>query len=152
MSGICNLTKRLTGAAALILCLHCAARAEVRINEVMAQNGTYTNGHAYDWIELYNDGTKAVDLSGWHLSDNAKKPLKWEFPANTKIPGDSYILVYCTGDSSLDPGKNKTFYADFKISSSGETLLLSEADGNEIDNDYRAVVGSKSAFISDSFT
>ena len=133
MSGICKLTKRITGAAALILCLLCAARAEVRINEVMAQNGTYTNGHAYDWIELYNDGKKAVDLSGWHLSDNAKKPLKWTFPANTKIAGDSYILVYCTGDSSLDPGKNKTFYADFKISSSGETLLLSEADGNEID-------------------
>ena len=119
MSGICKLTKRLTGAAALILCLLSAARAEVRINEVMAQNGTYTNGHAYDWIELYNDGKKAIDLSGWHLSDNVKKPLKWTFPANTKIAGDSYILVYCTGDSSLDSGKNKTFYANFKISSSG---------------------------------
>ncbi len=133
MNVICNAAKRLLSAAALIFCLLCIARAEVRINEVMAQNGTYTNGHAYDWIELYNDGKKAVDLSGWHLSDNVSKPLKWAFPANTKIAGGSYILIYCTGDSSLAPGKNKTFYADFKISSSGETLLLSDADGNEAD-------------------
>ena len=33
-----------------------------------------------DWIELYNSGSSAVDLSGWHLSDKESKPEKWEIP------------------------------------------------------------------------
>ena len=109
------------------------AHADVLINEIMASNGTYVNGHAYDWIELYNPGKRSVDLSGWYLSDNAGQPTKWQFPSGTKIAGNSYIIVYCTGDSTLTPGKNKTFYADFKISSKGETILLSDQAGQEID-------------------
>ena len=133
MNGICSALRRLCGAVCLLLCLLAAAHAEVRINEVMAQNGTYLNGHAYDWIELYNDGKKAVDLSGWHLSDREKNPMKWTFPAGAKIAGGGYVLIYCTGDSSLDPGKNKTFYADFKISAKGETLVLSDTEGTVTD-------------------
>ena len=133
MRNICKLLRRLTAAAFLILCACAAARAEVRINEVMAQNGTYVNGHAYDWIELYNDGQKSVDLSGWHLSDKPSRPDKWTFPAGAKIAGGGYVLVYCTGDNSLSPGKNKTFYADFKISASGETLVLTDSAGSEAD-------------------
>ena len=133
MRNICKLLRRLTAAAFLILCACAAARAEVRINEVMAQNGTYVNGHAYDWIELYNDGQKSVDRSGWHLSDKPSRPDKWTFPAGAKIAGGGYVLVYCTGDSSLSPGKNKTFYADFKISASGETLALTDSAGSEAD-------------------
>lgn len=108
-------------------------RADVIINEVMAQNGTYVNGHAYDWIELYNDGKKAVDLSGWHLSDKEKQPLRWTFPENTKIAGGGYILIYCTGEADHTPGKNKTFYTDFKISSGGETLVLTDRAGETVD-------------------
>ena len=133
MKNISDHLRRLTAAAFLVLGVCAAARAEVRINEVMAQNGTYTNGHAYDWIELYNDGKKAVDLSGWGLSDKPGKPMKWVFPDGAKISGGGYVLVYCTGDSTLSPGKNKTFYADFKISASGETLVLSGADAQEAD-------------------
>ena len=133
MKNISDHLRRLTAAAFLVLGVCAAARAEVRINEVMAQNGTYTNGHAYDWIELYNDGKKAVDLSGWGLSEKPGKPMKWVFPDGAKISGGGYVLVYCTGDSTLSPGKNKTFYADFKISASGETLLLSGADAQEAD-------------------
>ncbi|MBO4297374.1 MAG: lamin tail domain-containing protein, partial [Clostridia bacterium] len=133
MNGTYKTLRRIVCAGFLLLCLFSAASAEVRINEVMAQNGTYTDGHAYDWVELYNDGKKAVDLSGWHLSDNTNKPLKWSFPEGAKIAGGGCVLVYCTGDGSLGPGKNKTFYADFKISSGGETLLLSDAGGNEAD-------------------
>ena len=129
MKSIC----RILGCLALLLLVGGAARAEVRINEVMAQNGTYTDGHAYDWIELYNDGKTAVDLSGWHLSDKEGKPGLWTFPGGAKIAKGGYVLIYCTGDSSLAPGKNKTFYADFKISASGETLLLSDPDLNEVD-------------------
>ena len=52
------------------------AGADVIINEVMAINGIYENGEAYDWVELYNDGNKAADIGGWYLSDSKKNPLK----------------------------------------------------------------------------
>ena len=62
-----------------------AAGADVLINEVMASNGFYENGEAYDWIEIYNDGENTADLSGWYLSDSKKNPLKWSFPQGTKL-------------------------------------------------------------------
>ena len=108
------------------------ARADIRINEVMASNGWFESGHAWDWIELYNDGKETVNLSGWHFSDSKKDPLKWSFPEGTKLKGGSYLTVFCTGEEQKSPGKGDTFYTDFAISSSGETVILSDADGEEV--------------------
>ena len=68
----------------LLCCFPAAARADVVINEVMASNGVYENEKSYDWVELYNDGKKTVDLSGWFLSDGKKNLQKrrvasWEY-------------------------------------------------------------------------
>lgn len=112
----------------LLLLLSLPASAEIIFNEVMASNGVYTNGEAYDWLELYNDGGKAIDLSGYYLSDSAKKPTKWQFPAGTKLKAGGYLLVYCTGEE-MTPGKGSVFYANFKISASGDTLYLTLPDG-----------------------
>lgn len=114
----------------LLLLLPLAAKADIIINEVCAQNGTYTNGHAYDWVELYNNGDKTVDLSGYYLSDSKKNLQKWAFPSGAKLKKGEYLTVYCTGDDDLNPGKGSTFYANFKISSSGEKLYLSDSEGN----------------------
>ena len=62
-----------------------AAQADVVISEVMASNGIYENGEAWDWVELHNDGDSAVDLGGWYFSDSKKNPLKWSFPEGTKL-------------------------------------------------------------------
>ena len=109
-----------------------AAGADVYINEVMASNGFYENGEAYDWIELYNDGKKTVDLGGWYLSDSKKNPLKWSFPEGAKIKAGGYVTVFCTGEEDHTPGKGDTFYTGYSISASGETLILSDAEGTEI--------------------
>ena len=115
----------LAGAAAL-------SRADVVINEVMASNGYFENGHAWDWVELYNDGKTAADLSGWHFSDSGKNPEKWTFPAGTKLKAGKYLTIWCTGEAGVSPGKGSAFYTDFAISSGGETLVLSDAEGNEV--------------------
>ncbi len=134
MKNTCDIIRRLIGSAFLLFCLTgTAACADVIINEVMAQNGTYTDGHAYDWIELYNNGSKAVDLEGWCMSDREGNPDKWTFPAGARIPANSFIIVYCTGDGDHAPGKNKTFYTNFKISAKGETILLTDRDGQQAD-------------------
>ena len=115
----------------LLLCL-LPASADIVINEVMASNGYFENGHAWDWVELYNSGKTAVDLSGWHLSDSKKNPLKWSFPQGTRLKAGKYLTVWCTGETDMDPGKDSEFYTDFAISAKGETLILSDADGREM--------------------
>ena len=118
--------------ALLCLLMASAARADVVINEVMASNGFFENGHAWDWVELYNNGKKAVDLSGWYFSDSAKNPQKWSFPKGTKLKKGGYLTIWCTGEQGLSPGSGSVFYTDFAISSTGEKLILSDAEGGEI--------------------
>ena len=113
----------------LLFCLMAvSASADIVFSEVMASNGVYTNGKAYDWVEIHNTGKKAVDLSGYYLSDSKKDPTKWAFPAKTTVKAGAYILVYCTGDN-MNAGKNGVYYANFKISASGDKLILTEPDG-----------------------
>ncbi len=114
---------------ALLFCLIAvSASADIVFSEVMASNGVYANGEAYDWVEIHNTGSKAVDLSGYYLSDSKKNPAKWVFPAKTTVKAGAYILVYCTGED-MNAGKNGVYYANFKISASGDKLILTEPDG-----------------------
>ena len=126
--------KKLTFAAIIMaLCaIFSAALGDVVINEVMASNGTFENGQSYDWIELYNDGKTTADLSGWYLSDSGKNPLKWSFPKGTKLKSGAYLTVWCTGEEGHEKGNGNIFYTDFAISASGEKIILTDADGNEI--------------------
>ena len=78
------------------------ALADVVINEVMASNGWFENGHAWDWVELYNDGKKAVSLEGWYFSDSKKDPMKWSFPKGAKIKGGGYLTIFCTGEEAAE--------------------------------------------------
>ena len=107
----------------------CAEGERVVISEVMASNGTWSNTHAYDWVELHNVSGKSIDLSGWMLSDSPKNPGKFVFPKGTTVKKDGYVLVYCTGDASLSPGKGGTFYAPFKLSASGDDVVLTDPEG-----------------------
>ena len=106
--------------------------ADVIISEVMASNGYYENGHAWDWVELYNNGDSTENLSGWGFTDSKKDLYKFTFPEGTKLKAGEYLTIWCTGDKNETPGKDKVFYADFKISASGEKLRLTNAEEQEI--------------------
>ena len=64
-----------------LLFLSVASYGQVYINEFMASNTSTILDPDYkqsaDWIELYNDGTSAVNLDGYFLTDNLTKPDKW---------------------------------------------------------------------------
>src|SRR5438046_7845746 len=69
------------------------------INEFMASNTsgiTDDEGNKSDWIEIYNPGSTAVNLAGWHLSDDPSLPHQFTFPATIINPG-GYLLVFATG-------------------------------------------------------
>lgn len=102
------------------------------INEVMASNGMYENEKSYDWIELHNRSKKAVDLSGWMLSDGKKNLAKFVFPKGTKLKAGGYLTVWCTGEDGVEPGTKSPYYASFSLKAEGETLYLSDAGGERI--------------------
>ncbi len=127
---------------ALALCALCVGMAfavqaedtaaDIVINEIMASNGMYENEESYDWIELYNRGKKSVDLSGWRVSDGKKNLAKFVFPEGTKLKAGGYLTIWCTGMDDIEPGKKSPYYASFSLSAEGETLYLSDAEGERV--------------------
>ena len=42
-----------------------------------------------EWVEIYNRGTEAVDLTGWQLGQD----IAYDFPSQTVIPAGGYLVV-----------------------------------------------------------
>lgn len=104
----------------------------VVINELMSSNtATVADeaGEFDDWIELYNKSSNAIDLSGYHLSDNPDKHGKWTFLQGTVIGANGYLIVWADEDSSQGP-----LHANFKLSSTGESLIFSAPDKTVLDS------------------
>ena len=102
------------------------------INEVMASNGATAadeNGQFEDWIELYNNGTASVDLEGWYLTDTPFEPTKWRIPGGTLMAPGTYLIVWADEDASQG-----LMHANFKLSGSGESVLLYDTDTLLVDN------------------
>jgi hypothetical protein len=104
---------------------------DVVINEFMASNDATVadqDGEYDDWIELYNNSAEAIDLSGYFLSDDPGNLLKWELPAGTEIGAGGYLIVWADEDED-----QAGLHASFKLSASGESVVLSDPSGNIID-------------------
>lgn len=107
----------------------------VVINEIMASNTTTVTdnfGQYDDWIELHNNGNTAVELGGYHLTDNPLNATKWTFPANTTIPARGYLIVWADEDSSQNAIGH--YHANFKLSKNGETLMLFNPQLQKLDS------------------
>ncbi len=96
--------------------------SDLILTEVMASNASYSSpsGGLYDWIEISNRGSEAINLSGYGLSDTAAKPSRWRFPDVTLAPGE-YLVVYASG---LDKTLDGELHANFRLAAEGETLYL----------------------------
>ena len=97
-----------------------SARAEILISEIGPSNRcTYFNadGGTPDWVELYNNGDEAVDLSGWQISDTPAAARCLSLNGVALDPGAYYLIGI--GD-----------FAGFSLSASGETVYLLQ--GNEV--------------------
>lgn len=102
------------------------------INEIMAANETTVtdqDGDYDDWIELYNNSSNTVSLDNLYLSDDATDLLMWAFPSGLTLEPDSYLIVWCDKDDDQEG-----LHADVKFSASGESAILSYADGTIIEN------------------
>ena len=107
---------------------------DVVVNEFMTSNKTTvidpSDSKYEDWAELYNNTNQSIDLSGLYLSDDYEKKDKWEFPKGTLIPAKNRIVLWLDEDSS----DSSSLHTNFKLSATGEALILSRPDGLVIDS------------------
>ena len=73
-------------ALASLLCV-LTNRADIVINEIHYDPDVKTE-HV-EFVELYNSGAAAVEMSGWALTDG----VEFTFPPNTTIAADGYLVV-----------------------------------------------------------
>lgn len=82
-----------------LILLSSTANSQVVINEYSCSNISGpldAFGENEDWVELYNAGAAAVDLTGYYLSDDDGNPQKWQIPSGS-IAAGGYKMVYCSG-------------------------------------------------------
>lgn len=104
-----------------------AESTPIVINELMASNTSTLadpQGEFDDWVELLNVSNAPVSLEGMYLSDSARNVRKWEIPAGMSLAPGERLIVFLDEDGSADG-----LHANFKLSASGERLLLVDTDG-----------------------
>ncbi|MBT3748406.1 MAG: hypothetical protein HOG34_05425, partial [Bacteroidetes bacterium] len=105
--------------------------SQVLINEFQARNTSTIadpdSAKYGDWVEIYNVSLQQTDLSGWVLTDDTTELEKWFLPQNTFIDPQSHILIWADG---LDFG----MHTNFKLSGSGEMILLLDESGEIADS------------------
>ena len=123
------------------------ATAPLFLNEVSATYHTVQDeeGDYDDWIELYHDGTRSLNLAGFYLTDTLDDLTKWPLPANRSIGARDFLIVWADGET--DEGD---LHAGFKLKGSGDDLALVQNVGGTLtvidyvrfgDQSYRASYG-----------
>jgi hypothetical protein len=103
---------------------------EIVINEIMyhPRPSVGTNDNPPSWLELYNRGSNAVNLTGWQFSSG----IGYAFATNKIIPAGGYLVV------AQNPAAMSVLYPSIdvvgpytgKLSGSGDLVELDDASGN----------------------
>lgn len=116
------------------------------INEFMADNDNFfldAAGEDDDWIEIYNYGTRNINIAGMYLTDDLLIPKRWLVPEGlgnaTIVPAGGYLLVWADNDP-----EQEGLHATFGLSRNGnEDIGLFDANENPVD--FIADFGSQMA-------
>ena len=101
----------------------------VYINELMALNNVVTDefGEMDDWLEIYNDSDTGVMLEEIFISDDLTDSTKWQFPDPIFILPKKFAMIWL--DDEPEQGSN---HVPFKLNSGGETVFISQKQGDEL--------------------
>ncbi len=101
------------------------------VNEIMAQNTstiTDQDGEFEDWVELYNNTDTTLSLDNLFMTDSDTNLIKWQFPTGLTIEPHDYLTIWADED-----GAQAGLHASFKLSASGESVILAYANGTIIE-------------------
>ena len=105
-----------------------ASPGDVVINEI-AWMGT-TCSYYDEWIELYNNSSLSIDLTGWSLKAADGTP---DISLVGIIPAKGYFLLERTDDETIKDLKADQIYTG-ALENTSEDLQLRDASGNLIDS------------------
>lgn len=111
-----------------------AAQDTVMISEVM-YNPPGAAGVLEEFVEVYNFGDAAVDLSGWRFTNG----VNYEFPAGTLLAGKAYLAIPANtaAFAAKYPGATNVVATGWGLGSAlangGETLRLKNAADVTVD-------------------
>ena len=120
----------------------------IQLCEIVASNTKHApdkSGVFHDYVVLRNTSDAAADISGWYLSDKPNLNRLWRFPQGTSIPGGGTLMVYCSGLNQVDDPAQ--LHTGFKLSTEGETLTLSNANGQPVDTVTYDLLRTDSAYL-----
>ena len=109
---------------------HPTGVSPIVINEVLAKNNNGIKdeaGEREDWVELHNTSAAAVAVSGMYITDKYDNPTKWKIPVGYTLAGGGSLTIWCDEDGIQGP-----LHANFKLSSSGESVMLFATDGKTL--------------------
>ncbi|ODS37678.1 MAG: hypothetical protein A7315_03895 [Candidatus Altiarchaeales archaeon WOR_SM1_79] len=112
------------------------------INEIMYNPEGSDDGE--EWVEIYNYGDTAIDLTGWYLTDN--DGAKFYLGGAGSIPAGGYLVCHI-GKAGTNSSAN--VYGSIIRSSDNETIQPDGTDGKDNYLDDTAVTtnyGSSSSF------
>ncbi len=125
--------------AIIFLLLNSTNAQSLFINEFMASNVTSTPeivdyDDYSDWIEIYNDSSGAIDISGYFLTDNLSYPNKWRIPNGTWISGKGYLLFWADGYDDSPSSIIKYHHLNFSLSKASEEIGLFSPEEELVDS------------------
>ena len=119
------------GVALFVATMAWAAPGQVVINEIMYHPPA--DREDLQFVELYNTGKEAVDLSGWRFS----KGLKFTFANGTKLAPNAYLVV-CSNRAAFATqyGNDVPLAGEFEghLSGNGEAVELSDKAKKAVDS------------------
>lgn len=121
-----------------------ASRSEamIVINEILADPPAGSAGDANgdgvrstsndEFVEIYNHGSEAVDLSGWMVRDLTD--IRHIFPNNTILNPFNYLVVFGGGSPALpDIYWQKASTGTLSLNNTDETISLFHSNGALVD-------------------
>ena len=114
-------------------------KAVLFVNEIMTASA-FTNGAMDEdgdfqgWIELYNGGESAIDLTGYYLSNDPQQPRRWRFP-DGRVSPQEFLMVWTSAKNKV--GANGELHTNFQLSGA-EPILLTAPDGNTLIDSLQA--------------
>ena len=99
----------------------------LRINEVLANNHTLTNGNGFtpDLLEIYNPSNTAVSLADMSISTDPANPRAFIFPAGMTIPAKGFYVL--TFDNNFPASATNT---GFTLKAGSDAVYLYERPAN----------------------
>ena len=93
-----------------------------------------------DWVEIYNPGTSAVEMTGWVFKDGDNKHA-YTFPTGYSLPADGYVVIaedLIVFQAACPSVSNVVGSTAFGLSSAGEFVRLFDQFGQLVDSvDYK---------------